>query len=227
MSKSLPRRAPLPPEPQAPALLTELQSEVSTEAAPLLQFIIKNAALIVGALFLFVLILAGTAGYNWYTSRAAHQAQAELARVIISTQGADRITALEAFAAQAPVSIRTATLLALAEAALAQENYTLAAQAFGQVADADKTGAVGLLAGMNQGQTLLRADKAAQAVSVLESVESRTPESQRTLVRQILAEAALADNNFARARQAFDALAGASTGGEAEYYRHRARSLPN
>lgn len=228
MSTSPPRRAPLPSAPsapQAPALLTELQSEVSVEAAPLLQFMIKHAVLIAALLLLFVAVLAGTASYNWYTNRTAHKAQADLARLIMSTQGLDRVKALELFAAQAAPSIRTAALLALADAATAHEDFALAAHAFAQVAANDTTGAVGLLAGLNQGQALLRTGDAVQAVTVLEGVEARTPETQRTLVRQILAEAALAAKNPGRAQEAFEALAASSAGGEAEYYRHRARAL--
>ena len=134
MSGTPPRRAPLPPEPQAPAILKEMQSEVSAEATPLLDFIIKHAALIAGALVLFVAVLAGTAGYNWYQTSAVQKAQTELTRVVMSTEGAERVKALEAFIAKAPPSIHTAALLALADAASTQDDFVTAAKAYGQVA---------------------------------------------------------------------------------------------
>lgn len=212
-------------QPESQALLNELQSEVSVEAAPLLQFIIRHAGLIVLLLVLFVVALAGTAGYNWYSARAAQNAQLDLARVVMSTQGADRVAALEKFVGSAPSSIRMAAWLALSEAAMAEQNFDMAAKAFGQVAAADPAGAVGLLAALNEGQALMRAGKAVQALTILEKLESLIPEAQRQLVRITVAEAALLAGNPQRAKTAFEALAAASGGTEAEFYLYRARSL--
>lgn len=214
-----------PGQPENAKLLTELQSEVSVEAAPLLQFIVKHVAVIVLVLVLFVIALVGTAGYNWYAERARVQAQKELVRVVMSSQGAEKVKALEAFIAGAPDSIKTAAQLALADAAIVQQDYAVAAKAYAGVAAADSTGALGLLASLNQAQALLSAGKPKEALPLLEKLENVMPESQRNLVRQVLAEAAIQAGDTVKAQKVFEAMANASTGPEADFFRFRAQSL--
>ncbi len=218
-------QSPPPGRQDSTALLSDLQSEVSTEAAPLLEFILKHAGKIAAALALFALVLAGTAGYNWYASRAADQARLDLARLVITTQGKDKVKALEAFAAEAPRAARAAALLALGDAALEVKEYDRAAAAFGRLAEADKDGALGLLAAYNQGEVLNRAGKHAEALAVFEKLENQMPESTRNTVRGVLAQTAVQAGQPERARAAFEALAASSTGPEAEYFRFRAQQL--
>lgn len=220
-----PAPAPIPGQPDNTKLLTELQSEVSVEAAPLLQFIVKHMGVIVTVLVLFVLALAGTAGYNWYAERDRVQAQKELSRVVMATQGAERVKALQTFIAGAPASIKTAANLALADAAVTQQDFAVAAQAFGQIAAADSQGALGMLATLNEAQTLMRAGKAKEALPLLEKLENIMPEGQRNLVRQVLAEAALLSGDAQKAQKMFEAMAAATSGPEADFFLFRAQSV--
>ena len=212
-------------QPENAKLLTELQSEVSVEAAPLLQFIVRHMGLIVLVLVLFIIALAGTAGYNWYSERAATQAQQQLSRVVLTTQGAERVKALQDFVVGAPASVKVAGNLALADAAVAQQEYMLASQAFAQIAAADSKGAVGLLAALNEGQTLIRAGKAKEAIPLLEKLEALMPEAQRNMVRLVLAEAADQAGDKAKAAKIFESIAASMPGPDAEFYRFRAQSL--
>ena len=218
-------QSPPPGRQDSTALLSELQSEVSTEAAPLLDFILKHAGKIAAVVALFALVLAGTAGYNWYASRAADQARLELARLVIATQGQDKVKALESFAADAPRAVSAAALLALGDAALEVKDYDKAAAAFGRLAEADKDGALGLLAAYNQGEVLNRAGKYVEALAVFEKLENQIPEAARNTVRGVLAQTAVQAGRSERARTAFDALAASSAGPEAEYFRFRAQQL--
>ena len=211
--------------PENDKLLSELQSEVSVEAAPLLQFIVRHMGIIVMVLVLFIAALAGTAGYNWYTERSRVQAQQELSRVVMSTQGAERIKALQSFVTGAPASIKTAALLALADAAMAQQDFMQAAQAYGQMASTDKDGALGLLAALNQAQALMQAGKAKEALPQLEALVNITPEAQRNVVRQVMVEAAVQAGEAAKAKEVLESMASASGGAEADFYRFRAQSL--
>ena len=216
----------VPQAPQGnPVLLNELQSEVSHEAAPLLQFILKHAGIIVAGLVLFVLVLAGTAGYNWYNERARQDAQKELAQVLLANEGEKLVTALEGFIPKAPATIRNAALLNLASAAMEQKAYAKAATASGDLAAADPQGAVGLLAALNQGQALILADKAQEAVTVLEKLQSLMPEGQRNVVRESLAEAALRVGDTTKAKQIFELMANSTMGAEAEFFRYRVRTI--
>lgn len=211
-----------PEEPQA--LLSELKSEVPVEAAPLLQFIVRHAGLIVAALVLFLAALAGTAAYNWHADRAVLEARTALAAAV-AAEGPDRVARLEKFAAAAPDSIRAAAWLAVADAAVTQQDFAAAARAYGHVAAADADGALGLAAALNEAQALMRSGEPAKAVPVLERVVNLIPEAHRPPARVLLAEAALQAGQTQLARQTFETLAASAQGGDAEYFRFRARSL--
>ena len=215
-----------PQTPQGPpALLDNLQSEVAVEAAPLLQFIVRYMGVIVAVLVLLILALAGTAGYNWYKANAREKAQAELQKVLQGAQGPERVAALEAFIPKADDSIRASALLALANAAIDNKLYDKAAAAYGQVSALDAAGPVGLTAGLNQGQLLLKAGKAAEALTVLDRLESLFPEDQRALVRQLVVDAAILAGDKQRAATALKALALHASGAEKAWFTHRLTSL--
>ena len=207
------------------ALLNDLKSEVAVEAAPLLQLIVKYAGLIVLVLVMLIAALAGTAGYQWYKANAKEKAQAELQKVLQSATGEQRIGALEKFLPNAPDTVRTPALLALADAASRAGKFDKAAEAYGQVQEQDVDGAVGLMAGLNQSQLLMHAGKAADAVKVLEKLENTSSDSQRILVRQLLAEAALLAGDTTRAKQALVALQESTNGADKAYYTYRLNML--
>ena len=50
-------------------LFRDLQAEVSSESAPLLQFMLRHAGIIAGVVILFLLVLAGTGIWRWYSGR--------------------------------------------------------------------------------------------------------------------------------------------------------------
>ncbi len=211
--------------PANPQLLDELQSEISNEAAPLLQFILKHAVLIMACLALFVVILAGVGGYNWYTERNLLEGQAKLSSIVLSKQGEERVTALEAFLNTASSELKGGTLLALAEVNMELKAYDKAATHFGALSALDSEGAVGLLSALNQGQALLLAGKPKEALSVLEAIVNKAPTIQRIAIQQSLAEAALQAGDVQKAQQTFEAMAAASNGPEARFFRYRARTV--
>ena len=206
-------------------LLHELQSEVSHEAAPLLQFLLRHAVTIMVLLVLFVIALAGMGGYNWHAAKSLREGQDELARITLSTEGAARVSALEAFAERAPSSMRVAVLLELADAAMREKSYDRAASAYGAAAAADPEGATGLLATFSQGQALLAAGKAGEALEVLNGLLSRMDERASATVLPVRAAAALADGKPGLALQSYEALAARAQGPEKEYLESRVLAL--
>ncbi len=211
--------------PLNPHLLNDLQSEISSEATPLLQFILKHAMLIMAVLALFVLILGGVGGYNWYAESKLQDAQANLSQIVLSKQGEERISALEAFIKTAPSSMQGGIQLTMAETAMELKNYDKAATYFGVLASLDSNGALGLLAALNQGQALLLANKPKDALSVFESIVNKASTAQRIVIQQALAEAAIQVGDIAKAKQTFEAMAQASPGPEGRFFRYRARTV--
>ena len=62
-------------------LFHDLQAEVAAESAPLLQFMLRHAGLIAGVAVLFLLVLAGTGLWGWYSGGKSEDARQELARI--------------------------------------------------------------------------------------------------------------------------------------------------
>ena len=85
-----------PSGPQIPgSLMGEIQSEVAVEATPLLSFVLRNSRIIVTCIVLLVLVIAGVGGWQWHQTRVEREAHLELGRILVSTQGPERIAALE------------------------------------------------------------------------------------------------------------------------------------
>ncbi len=226
-ASNIPHGVPTSPlQPQAgQALLQELQSEVSTEAAPLLQFIVTHVKSIVTFFVLFLVVLVGFGAYNWYTTKTLQTAQDDLARIMLTSQGTERINKLEAFLVDAPKGMQSATLLAAADAATEAQDYVAAAKFFGTLAQAEPDKATGLLAALNEGQALLLAGKPTEALAVLDALQNKMPEQSRTLVSEAVVEAALLANDTEKAYLTLESLAENMGGSTADFFRYRAHAI--
>ena len=140
-----------PSGPQIPgSLMGEIQSEVAVEATPLLSFVLRNSRIIVACIVLLVLVIVGVGGWQWHQGRVEREAHLELGRILVSTQGPDRIAALETFLPTAPSDMKPGVQLEIATAALGLEQYGKAADAYAAVAAADPKGPIGMMAAINQ-----------------------------------------------------------------------------
>ena len=126
-----------PSGPQIPgSLMGEIQSEVAVEATPLLSFVLRNSRIIVTCIVLLVLVIAGVGGWQWHQTRVEREAHLELGRILVSTQGPERIAALETFLPAAPSAMKSGVQLEIATTALGLEQYGKAADAYAAVAAA-------------------------------------------------------------------------------------------
>ncbi len=210
---------------QNPQLLNEIQTEVSSEAAPLLQFLTEHAIKIMLLLGLFVVAVAGLGAYNWYKSSTLEAAQSELHTINLNKEGKERITALDAFLTTAPAELQSTILLSLAEASMQTEDFERAAKAYGQLAGLNIDSATEILGTLNQGQALILAGKGQEALQALEGIVSKVPTQQSITIQQAIAEAAILSGNTAKAKAAFEAIANSISPAEAELYNYRIRAL--
>jgi cytochrome c-type biogenesis protein CcmH/NrfG len=213
-------------ETEAPQMLQDLQAEVSAESAPLLRFILNNASVISGAVIIFLLVLGGTGVWNWYSDKKSDEAKQNLARIVQSDTGADRIKALKDLAAAAPDSVKLSVYFTLGLAALENGEYGLAAEAYANAAQIDKEGALGLTAMLGEAGVLLKAGKHAEALDLLQELYARMKATnQSPQLRQMLAEAAAGAGKTELAVQTYQALARELPGVEGEYFSARAAAL--
>ena len=205
--------------PGTPGFLGELQSEVSIEAAPLLQFIARNASVIMMLLGLLVAAVVGAGVWQWYASKRDEEALTNFSRLLLQQQGAARVSALESFATTAPDSIRLAVLMELGLATLAEKNTVKASAAFARVAALDKGKPFGVVAALSEAQILIQAGKAVEDLAILEPLENTMPEYTRVQVRGLIALSAQQAGKTDRAIKAYEDLLAGALGDDADYYR--------
>ena len=207
-------------------LFRDLQAEVSSESAPFLQFMLRHAGIIAGVVILFLLVLAGTGIWRWYSGGKNEDARQELARVSMTMQGQERLKALAALADKAPSDVRLSVLLAWAQSALESGDAAVAAEVYAKAAKLDADGALGLAAALGEAGSLLKAGKNAEALTLLQGLEARLPGENRSVqLRQMLAEAAARAGQKDLAAKTYQALAQEVNGLDGEYFRVRAEAL--
>ena len=207
-------------------LFRDLQAEVSSESAPLLQFMLRHAGIIAGVVILFLLVLAGTGIWRWYSGGKNEDARQELARVSMTMQGQERLKALAALADKAPSDVRLSVLLAWAQSALESGDAAVAAEVYAKAAKLDADGALGMAAALGEAGSLLKAGKNAEALTLLQGLEARLPGENRSVqLRQMLAEAAARAGQKDLAAKTYQALAQDVSGLDGDYFRVRAEAL--
>ncbi|QCC84669.1 tetratricopeptide repeat protein [Desulfovibrio desulfuricans] len=206
-------------------LLRDLQAEVSSESAPMLQFMLRHAGTIASIVVLFVLVLAGTGIWRWYTTSKNDEARQSLARIVLQTSGPAQIKELAALAEKAPADVRFSVYLALGQSAMSNGDNAAAADAFAKAAKEGKS-SLALVAGMNEAGALLKAGKYAEALAALQKLQSSLPgEVTAPQLKQMTAEAAVVAGQPEQAARMYLALAREAQGLNSEYFRARATAL--
>lgn len=214
--------------PSSPTLLTDLRAEVGAESAPLLQFILRHAALIACGVGLFVLVLVGAGIWNWRNETAREDAQAELARISLTLKGEERTKALGELAARAPEDVRFAVLAAQAQSAAESQDWPQAARIYGEAARLDSEGSLGQAALFAQCGALMNAgtpESASEALAVLQALTGRVEAARQGALLRMQAEAALAAGRTDVAVAVFSKLAEDGDQDDQAYYRFRVEQL--
>ena len=173
-------------------LLRDLQAEVSSESAPMLQFMLRHAGTIASIVVLFVLVLAGTGIWRWYSTSKNDEARQSLARIVLQTSGPAQVKELAALAEKAPADVKFSAYLGLGQSARSSGANATAAEAGGNGAE-ESGGPLGLIAGMNEAGAMLKAGKYADALALLQKLQAALPgEVTAPQLKQMMAEAAVA-----------------------------------
>lgn len=209
-----------------PALVANIKSEVSQESRPLLEFIISNSRIIVGVVVLLVVALLGTGIYRYVEGSRRADTLDQLARIMQAQPSADQLAALESLSASCPSGMRVAVAVAMVRSAVAQNQPEKAEEAYAMVSKAEYDSPVGLAAAINQAGMLMKAEKYAEGVKVLQGLLPRLTPETGGQARLMLAEGAARAGQYELAAGTYEELEKATaTALDKDYYAARANEL--
>lgn len=188
-----------------PKFSAEMQAEVSPEAAPLWNFVLKHAKHITMAVVACVAVILAVAGWQWYAETQLQKSRNALGQALSLQDPARRVEALEAFLKDAPSELILATDLEIAAASVAMQDYPRAAAAYARVAEREGDSPLGFTARLNRAQVLMHNGEYALARSEFQALVSKAPAQLLSVMNQQVAEAAEAAGDKAGAVAAYEA----------------------
>lgn len=206
-------------------ILDSIQSEVSKEASPLLEFLIRNSKKIALLVVLVIVAAAAFGGWTVYSENQVNAAREELGLLVVRPESEAKLAALEKFAADAPAELKTGAYLALASSAAQAGRHDLAASAWGQIASL--TGSpMHFTAQLGEAASLKDQGKGEQALMLLESMLSGTPAEMSPVLNSAILDLAEDLGQWDRALQACNnILNDESISADKAFWRQRAEYL--
>lgn len=183
------------------------QPEVGDEMHPLLQKFMENIKLIAIVFGAVVVIFGGYALYDYVQDKRLQSSSEMLGEILVSTQGQERIKALQGFIEQAPEALKVGARLELAAAYQNTGDYEAALDVWTRLegqGDATLTPVIVL----GKVQALVQTGKQEEALELLTQYKPQAPESYKNAVEQRIAEVAEEAGKIEQALEAYRELAG-------------------
>lgn len=186
-------------------LLDSIQSEVSREASPMLEFLVKHAKKIFLALIALIAVILIAGVWSYVSGGKQRDAEEALGKILIMPETSAKLEALEGFAGTAASEYKKAALMALAQSASAQGKHEKAAEAWAQVAQGADP-ATRLVAGVAQASALSAQKKNAEALALLESLLASAPAESLPILHSHIVSVAEQLGDWDKAIAACDAI---------------------
>lgn len=186
-------------------LLDSIQSEVSREATPMLDFLVKHARKIFMALIALIAVIIVFGVWNYMSGSKQRDAEEALGKILIMPDTSAKLETLAGFAGTAAPAHKNAALMALAQSASIQKQYDKAAEAWGQVATGADA-ATRFVASIAQATALSAQGKHGEALSLLESIQATAPLEAQPMINSYIVSAAEQLGNWDKAIAACDAI---------------------
>lgn len=209
-----------------PILVDSLQQSVSKEAAPLLNFVIKNIKKIVVGLLVVVGLISGAGIYNYLQEKNVAEAQATLAELADGASTESQLNALKAFADKAPAKVRPAALLALAKASLRIHDYPAAIEAWTALQD-ENIVSMNDMAAMGVADALARSGNYTDAQAKLEKALPVVSKAYELTLKHQLALMAEKSGDLTRSLALYNELAENVPAANKAFYSHKIAILKN
>ncbi len=204
----------------------ELQSETSKEAAPLLEFILKNIRKIIIALVAVVILIALTNYLQYRSEQELTDAQAELSQISTMQDLYVKLDALEAFAIRAPEELQVAIIMEEINSSIPLEEYDFAIAKMKVLIELEKNNALGVSMTFALSDLLVKIDRLDEALMVLEDFLEIAPKDDKNTVLEEIAITAELMGNIDRAVAAYtELLAQPDLIQTHQYYQERVNAL--
>lgn len=177
----------------------------ATDVASLLQLPLRYWKQTLAGVLVVVAAAGGYALFGVYQKGQAEKAEKALGEVITTKTGAERLTALEALAKNAPAAARDGIWLEIAKTSLAQGDFAKAAKAWQSVSGNAPAG-MKTVAGLGYAVALAKAGQNDKAVELLESLTVSAPKPFAILVDRQLAATAEAAGKWEKALTAYERM---------------------
>ncbi|MHC1711087.1 MAG: hypothetical protein AB9872_02920 [Solidesulfovibrio sp.] len=155
-----------------------------------------------------VLVLVAAGGYalfGVYQKGQVEKAETELAKIVLSKNGPERLTALDALAKTAPAGAKNGIYLEMAKAAQSLGDYAKAATAWEAISVHAPAG-MKTVAGIGYATALSKSGQDAKAVTVLEGLLASAPKIFTMTVDRQLAATAEAAGAWSKALGAYERM---------------------
>lgn len=210
---------------ELPANEQALAGEVNQEASRLLEALLRYKNVIIGVALALIIAAAAYTGVTLWSSHSVSTAQEELGKILLTTDGADRIDALTDFAANAPEGVRNSALFELADAQMRAGQYETATATWDQLAGRIQSLELGIVAQMGKARSQLLSGQAEQAQQTVAAIQSQAPDSFQGPLNRLLATAAEQAGDTQTALDAYQALLSGGQAADAPFLQYKIQQL--
>jgi len=214
-----------PVNPSVIEQLEQIKKAVPDTSQRLYEFLVTNLKPIAVGCGASILAAGAYSGFKYW--RANQLAKAADAMGIVLIERADpaaRVTGLEEFLKDAPSGLKATGQLELATAAMLAKQYDKAASAWAELENSPSPD-MKIVAGIGRAKCLLLTGKAQEALTFLEGLKAKAPESYAEAITRQSAVAAEAAGNTQTASAAYEELAGKAEGAGKPFYVFKANQL--
>lgn len=190
---------------QQATILESIQSEVSAETSPLLDFLIRHSKWIFGGLITLIALIIAVGAWNYYSGKQVKNAEEALGKIIVMKENSDKLAALQSYLESADKNMKNPALFALMNSATKQGDTEKAIQAWHEIA-ASNDGAIKTIAVIAEARNLADSGKHDDAIRLLESLLPNATTDMSVVANGLIVELAEAAQNWDRAIAASQAI---------------------
>lgn len=203
----------------------ELADEITKEATPIFDTLMRYKHIIAGVAGVVIAVAAIYTGVTLWNSYTHSSAKEKLGDILLTNSAQERIDALKDFVADAPEGVRNGATFELVGAQVQMGQFDDAVQTWDQLIARLENPELLALAKLGKARTLLLAGKADEALAMAQGLRADTPESFAVPVNRIVAAAAEQAGDTQAALEAYQALLSGGQTADAEYLNYKISRL--